>query len=291
VAIVTVGDFDGVHLGHRALLRKTVALAESFQEPTVAVTFDRNTKSFLNNLPPTFLTDNGEKERLLREEGIDSVFFVSFNDAFSGMSASDFLNYLKSHCGCTHLVGGSDFRFGRGGEGTLTDGVCVQGIFQHVVDLKTDLVKISSTGIRTALADGLISKANSWLGYSYTVSGKVIEGKHLGRTIGFPTVNLAPPQGKILPKNGVYVTETEIDGKRYPSMTNVGVRPTVGDPPVRNVETHLIDADGNFYNKSIRVRFLARLRDERKFSDLGDLMQQLREDRNEVFLWHSRKVF
>ncbi len=268
MSVVTVGDFDGVHLGHQTLLREVVSYADSLGIPSIAVTFDRNTKSFLRQSSSCFLTDSEEKKSLILSEGIQRVCSVPFDEEFSMRSPSAFLSFLRERYGCTDLFGGADFRFGSGGEGTLTDGACVEGIRQHIVALKTDLVKISSSSIRSALTDGLIERANSWLGYSYFVSGTVLEGKHLGRTIGFPTVNLSAPAEKVLPRNGVYVTETLIDGIVYHSVTNVGTRPTVKDGDFRNIETHLLRARGDFYNRNITVRFLTRLRDEIPFSNL-----------------------
>lgn len=291
MSVVTVGDFDGVHLGHRSLLRAVVSMAESIGEPSVALTFDRNTKTALGKTPEFYLTDREEKCSLILGEGIEDVCIVPFDESFREKSPEEFLIFLKERWGCNHLVGGEDFRFGKNGMGGLTDGAVVCGIRQHVVDLKSDLVKISSSAIRAALGDGLIERANSWLGHTYSVSGRVIEGKHLGRTIGFPTVNIEAPAGKVLPCNGVYVTETLLDGKIYRSVTNVGVRPTVGSSNLRNVETHILYADGDFYGREIKVRFLSRLRDEKRFSNLGDLMQQLRIDRDMAFSWHNPEHF
>ncbi len=291
MSIVTVGDFDGVHIGHKLLLRQVVTEAALRGEPSVVITFDKNTKTALKKYPLAYLTDSEEKKNLLLAEGIDRVQVVSFDDAFSGMTASEFLFYLKSEYNCTHLFGGEDFHFGWGGKGILTDGAVVDGICQHVVSLKTDLMKISSSAIRAALTDGLIERANTWLGYSYSISGTVVEGLHLGRTIGFPTVNMRIDQGKALPKNGVYITETVVDGKRCRSITNIGVRPTVSEGSLRNMETHILYAEGDYYGKKITVRFLARLRDEMKFPNLGALMQQLRIDRDMAFSWHSLEHF
>ncbi len=291
MSVVTVGDFDGVHTGHKALLRQVVQFASAQDLPAVVVTFDRNCKQFLHQSPREFLTDTEEKRQLLLAEGIDTVCVVPFDEAFSQMSSQEFLLFLKEHCGCTHLFGGEDFCFGRGGQASLTDGTSECGISQHVVDLKADVMKISSTSIRAALREGLVERANQWLGYEYFLSGTVVEGKHLGRTIGFPTVNLEAPAGKIIPGNGVYITETTVNGKTYRSITNVGVRPTVHDGGGRNVETHLLQADGDFYGKNVTVRFLTRLRNEMHFSDLGDLMQQLKIDRDMAFVWHNTQYF
>ncbi len=291
MSIVTVGDFDGVHIGHKLLLRQVIKEAAAQQEPSMVITFDRNSKNALQKGSVHYLTDNDEKKDLLLTEGVDRVHLVSFNEAFRNMSPSEFLSYLKTEFECTHLFGGEDFRFGFGGKGKLTDGAISGGICQHVVSLKTDLMKISSSAIRAALADGLVERANAWLGYPYSISGMVVEGLHLGRTIGFPTVNTQIPEGKALPKNGVYITETVVNGKRCRSITNIGVRPTVSEGASRNMETHILYAEGDYYGKVITVRFLARLRDEMKFPNLGALMQQLRIDRDMAFSWHTSEHF
>lgn len=280
MSVISVGDFDGVHLGHRALLSRTVDLARQLGTKAIVLTFDRNTKRTLN---PDFLgelTQFSEKKTLLLSAGVDEVAVVSFDEIFVNTSGEDFLDYLREVYDCTDLVGGTDFRFGRGGTLSLTDGATVKGIRQHTLELKKDLVKISSSAIRTALRDGLIEQANTWLGYAFSVSGTVEEGLHLGRTIGFPTVNLTLPSEKILPKDGVYITRTYVDGRPYASMTNVGVRPTVQGEKRRNVETHLLDGGGELYGRQITVTFHSRLRDEIRFSGMGELMQQLRSDRD-----------
>lgn len=291
MSVVTVGDFDGVHSGHKELLRQVTRFASEQGLASVVVTFDRNCKDVLRNTSGTYLTTLAEKKKLLLAEGIDSVCVVSFDSSFASMSPEEFLIYLKDHCGCTYLFGGEDFRFGKNGVGTLTDGACVHGIKQKVIELKTDVMKISSSAIRSALAEGLVDRANDWLGYPYFITGTVVEGKHLGRTIGFPTMNLNVLSEKMLPGNGVYITETTVDGQLYRSVTNVGVRPSFNDGVQKNVETHLLNASGDFYGKTITVQFLARLRDERHFSDLGSLMQQLRMDRDQAFSWRNPRYF
>ncbi len=291
MSVITVGDFDGVHLGHRTLLRAVTDRAKELGTESLVLTFDRNTKNALKGNNAGCLTDTRERRELLQAEGIDRVAVVSFDESFCNMSEKDFLEYLRVCYGCTDLFGGPDFRFGKGGAGFLTDGLVLEGIRQHVVALKTDLVKISSTSIRTALADGLIERANTWLGHPYSITGTVVEGKHLGRTIGFPTINVVPGEGKILPRNGVYITQTIAEGRVYASMTNVGTRPTVEDNAAKNAETHLLNGDGDFYGKIVTVRFLSRLRDEKHFTDIGALMRQLRIDREDAFRRHKEWAF
>jgi len=288
VSVITVGDFDGVHLGHRALLRYAVDLARAKNVPAIVITFDQNTKSVLKRNFMGILTEFPEKEPLLRSLGVDQVSLVSFDGNFSNTSGEEFLRYLREEYGCTDLVGGTDFRFGRDGAMQLTDGIEVCGIRQHTVELKTDLVKISSTAIRRALLEGLLDQANTWLGYPFTVTGVVEEGMHLGRTIGFPTLNIVPDEMKILPKNGVYITRARIEKTEFLAMTNVGVRPTVQGAGVRNVETHLLDGNGEYYGCTLSVQFLARLRDEQRFPDMGALMRQLRVDREAALARHRK---
>ena len=183
MSVITVGNFDGVHLGHKALLRRVVERARALGTSSVVLTFDRNTKSALSGNDMYCLTTCNERDELLRAEGIDEVYVVSFDEAFAGMTEGAFLDYLRTCYGCTDLYGGTDFRFSKEGRGMLMDEALQRGIRQHTVDLKTDFVKISSSAIRGALHDGLIERANTWLGYSYFISGTVIEGRHLGRTI------------------------------------------------------------------------------------------------------------
>lgn len=287
MSIIAVGDFDGVHLGHRSLLQYLVSLGKQLGIPTAVITFDRNSKAFFHGSLGSYLTDPSARTRMILEEGVDRVFVVPFDEAFSQVTSEEFLALLRDRYGCTHLVGGTDFRFGCGGKGRLNDGAVVCGIKQHLVPLKIDMVKISSTFIRDSLRDGSLDRVNAWLGYSYFVSGPVVEGKHLGRTIGFPTINLNAPEGQLLPKNGVYVTKTEIDGVVHPSVTNVGIRPTVENGMNRNIETHLLNFDGDFYGKTATVHFLSLLREEQHFPDLGALMRQICKDRDAAYTWHK----
>lgn len=288
MSVMTVGDFDGVHLGHQALLDETVRLAKERKTESIVLTFDRNCKSFLRSLSVPYLTDFEEKKELLLSFGITSVAAVSFNEAFSDLSEISFLRYLKQEFDCTDLVGGEDFRFGKHANGFLTDGRTEAGICQHCISLKTDLVKISSSAIRTALADGCVDRAAQWLGRPFTLSGVGVPGNHIGSTIGFPTVNFFLPKGKMLPKNGVYITRTTLCGTDYPSVTNIGCRPTVSQKNVRNVETHILNFDRVLYGESVRVSFLSRLRDEVRFSSMADLSAQLRRDRDTALNWFSR---
>lgn len=279
MSVVTVGDFDGVHLGHRDLLRQAAALAGSLHADSVAVTFDRNCKSVLRGDPVLQLTTAEEKREKILSCGIMRVETLSFDASLISLSPDGFLDLLRERFGCTVLLGGSDFRYGFGGSGTLTDGATVRGIRQVTVELRKDRTKISSSEIRTALTDGKPEEAMRRLGEPYSIRGTVIPGHQLGRTVGFPTLNLDLPAEKLLPKNGVYVTDAAVDGQTFRAVTNVGVRPTVSDEGVRNVETHLIGADGDFYGKTARVFFLSRLRDERRFPDLSALTRQLCADR------------
>lgn len=287
MSVIAVGDFDGVHLGHRHLLAQAVREARAQACESIVVTFDRNTKSALHGSAARLLTVREERDRILSEIGIDRVVTLPFTEQFRAMSPESFLTFLRNTYACTDLFGGEDFRFGVHGSGSLSDGAVICGIRQHVVTLKKDLEKISSSAIRADLLDGRVGRANERLGAPYSVCGPVREGRRLGRTVGFPTLNLCPDPEKLLPKHGVYVTLTEVDGAVYPSLSNVGVRPTVSEQGEPNVETHLLGVQGDFYGKSVCVRFLSHIRDERRFDDLSALTAQMEQDRQSAQAYHS----
>ena len=282
MSVITVGDFDGVHLGHRELLTRTAALAERLGEASIALTFDRNSKFALRGSPQLRLASDEERERLILSCGIDRVVCIPFTERFAALSPEAFLDLLRERYGCTALVGGADFRFGSGAQGRLTDGKIVCGIRQYVIPLKTDTEKISSSAVRQALSLGDVSRAAELLGRYYSLSGSVVHGKRVGHRLGFPTINLKFSPERALPADGVYITETHMDGIVCRSVTNVGHRPTVEDAGRRTVETHLIGADGDFYGRCADVLFFSRLREEKKFSGLSDLAVQLSRDREDA---------
>jgi riboflavin kinase/FMN adenylyltransferase len=286
--VATLGIFDGVHRGHKALLDSLVSKAQSEKGESVVITFSPHPRLILdkNNKNLSFLTTMDEKVILLRKANVDHLIIIEFNTAFSKISACDFLeNILIEKIGTKHLIIGYDHHFGRHGEGDFnTIKECSdesEFIVEQVQGIHTEEGAISSSSIRTALLTGKLDEANSWLGYHYSLSGTVIEGRRIGRTIGYPTANIKPhSQYKLIPANGVYAAEVEVDEKRYMGMLSIGSNPTVNeDRSFRSIEVYILNFDNDIYGHDISVIFRKKLRDEKKFDNLLQLTEQMDLDK------------
>ena len=289
VAVVTTGFFDGVHLGHRHVLETVVSSARERGEEAIVVTFWPHPRTVLQQDARDFriLTSLEEKKMLLEANGIDRVEVLPFTREFAAMKAEDYLRMLRKNYGATLVVMGYDNRIG---SDHLTAAACAKlPEFAHRMDFSVlscaELPEfahggaVSSTQIRHALEEGDIERANGMLGYEYGLYGVVVAGNRLGRTIGFPTANMQLYEPlKLVPLNGVYAVEVEVLGQKYKGMCNIGVRPTV-DGKVRTIETHILDFDQDIYGLPLRLRFLRRIRDERKFPSLDALKEQLAQDK------------
>lgn len=289
--VVTLGIFDGVHLGHRALLDYLVARAKEGKSESVVVTFSPHPRLVLdkNTSGLFFLTTIDEKKKLLRNAGIDHLIMIEFTKEFSNISACDFIkDILVGKIGTKHLIIGYDHHFGRKGEGDFnTIKECAKNLdftVEQVEGFQTSEGIISSSAIREALLSGHLDDANSWLGYSYSLTGTVIEGRRIGREIGFPTANIKPVSDhKLIPCNGVYSAEVYLDEIKYPGMMSIGTNPTVNtDPDFRSIEVHILNFEGDIYGHEISVVFRKRLRDEKKFDNLQQLTDQMNDDKNET---------
>ncbi len=289
--VITMGVFDGVHLGHRMLLRRVTEEASVTGCDSVAVTFDPHPRIILTGDPGhlSFLTDLGERIEMLRETGIGHLVVIPFTAELSRMTASAFVDsILCRHLRVRHLITGYNHHFGRRHEGdsnTILE--CSARMDFRVTREEAYLIDgepVSSSRIRRALEEGRLTKAAEMLGYNYFIRGKVVSGRKIGRNMGFPTANIVPIfSHKLIPRTGVYAVEAEMAGSagRYIGMLNIGHRPTISDNDRnRTIEVHLIDFSGDLYEKEITVRFRYRLRDEMKFSDMDALAAQLVRDRN-----------
>jgi riboflavin kinase / FMN adenylyltransferase len=280
---VTIGNFDGVHRGHQVLLRRAVEAAEDRGVRSVAVTFHPHPAAVLRpgTEPPALQTLDDRLADLLAA-GIDLVLVLRFTDRLSSLGPHVFLQeVLVERLRAVSVVVGSNFRFGHKASGnvvTLNDAGAAYGFRTEAVPL-LDLhgVPLSSTNIREHLESGEVDWANAAMGRPFSLVGEVVAGEGRGRTIGIPTANLAVPEGVLVPANGVYAGHAEVDGVRYPSVTNVGHRPTFRGRG-RTVEVHLLDADVELYGRQLRVTFEHRLRDERRFADADELVGQIRAD-------------
>ena len=294
MAVVTTGFFDGVHLGHREVIKALVSSARERGEEAVVVTFWPHPRTVLQQDAREFriLTTLDEKKERLASLGVDRVEVIPFTRAFAALTAREYLAMLRERYGATRIVMGYDNRIGsdRLTAADLSDSdIVVVGEYDGDGDaapegqggrnLPQPPVAVSSTRIREALSEGRVEDAEAMLGYRYSLCGAVVAGNRLGRTIGFPTANMQLYEPlKLIPGNGVYAVEAEVLGSKWQGMTNIGVRPTVGGSS-RTVETHLIAFDEDIYGLPLRITFLRKLRDEIRFPSLAALKEQLAKDR------------
>lgn len=282
-SVVTLGAFDGVHLGHQALLRQLIDKGRELGLPTVVVVFEPLPREYFAPLdaPPRLMSFR-EKFLALREFGIDRVLRINFNDAFRQMSATQFAEQvfvegLGSRC----IIVGDDSHFGRNRDGDLQllEEIGSRRGFEVVPTdtLNVDAERVSSTRIREALAQADFTLAEALLGRPYSIAGRVMQGQQLGRQLGVPTANLKLDRIRA-PLSGVYAVEAEINGHRFPGVANVGTRPTIGDLVKAILEVHLLDFSDNIYGRNIRVIFRQKIRDEQKFDSLELLKAQINRD-------------
>jgi riboflavin kinase/FMN adenylyltransferase len=281
---VTVGSFDGVHLGHQALAKTLATSAHRQGSQAVVVTFSPHPAVFFKRVPEAYsLTSPRERERLLHEAGIDKVVTVEFNQQVANLPAADFMKMMKIALGLTHLVAGFNFALGRERSGDIPalKELGKQLGYKVVViePQKINSEVISSSQIRKLLADGELTRANQCLGRPYSLEGYVIHGEHRGHHLGFPTANLDIAADRLLPARGVYASKAIVDGKSFTAVTNIGVRPTFENPlPTPRVEPHLLDQQEDLYGKYLRLELIEFLRPEKAFDSPDDLIAQVKRD-------------
>lgn len=279
---VTVGKFDGIHKGHELLTEKLRGQKEKGLASCV-LTFDVSPRIRLKKDMTKLLITNAERAHILEEEKIDYLAQCSFEKEIMQLEPEEFIRLLVENFHMKYLVCGTDFSFGRMGRGNakmLEELSKTYGFTLEVVEkLQKDHRDISSTYVREEIAAGNIEKGNELLGYEYFVWGEIVHGYHLGSKMGMPTINLIPPEDKLLPKNGVYVTKIEIEHHIYHGVTNVGVKPTVTGENQMGIETHILDFDQDVYEKDARVVFLSHIRDEKKFDSVEELFSQMERDK------------
>ena len=285
--IVTTGFFDGVHLGHRALIRQLVEKSSSIGEESMIVTFWPHPRNVLQDDARNLrlLSTLEEKKRMLSDLGVDDVRILNFTKEFSRLSTKEYLSdYVMGQFGATGLLLGYDNRIGSSPSSpdetaSVARGLGLKVMIADSVSAPGDGV-ISSTKIREALSRGDVVQANSMLGYNYCLFGVVVSGNQLGRTMGFPTANMQLYEPlKLVPENGVYAVEVETLGEKYHGMCNIGVRPTVGNDNALTIETNIFDFDKDIYGLDIKISFVERIRQECRFSGLNALQAQLCRDK------------
>ncbi|MDE7307197.1 MAG: bifunctional riboflavin kinase/FAD synthetase [Lachnospiraceae bacterium] len=282
-SVVALGKFDGVHLGHQAILEELKKEKNRDKEiKTVIITFSISPEAVLSDKKLKYIMTDREKREYFEHSGIDYLIDIKLDKKFLNISAQDFVKeYLSEKLGAVKVVCGKNFRFGRDRQGT-TDFLGNIGIkfgFEtKIVDYVTiEKKEISSTRIRTEILKGNIELANKMLGHEYSVTGIVEHGRELGRTLCFPTINIQPPDDKILPPNGVYISECVISEKNRAGVTNLGIKPTVGGERI-GIETNIFDYSGNLYGQEVTVRLLKFLREEKKFESIYELQEQIKKD-------------
>ena len=282
--VIALGFFDGVHNGHGALLRRVVDKARELDAVAAAFTFDRSPTAAITGQTVPLLSSVEDRGWLMRSRyGIQEVVVSNF-DGMMRMDWEDFVDrYLAEELGAVHVVAGHDFHFGYMGKGNpqRLQETCAQlGIGCDIIGkVELEDITISSTYIRTLIAQGEMERANQFLGHPHILTDRVGHGKRLGSTLGFPTVNLQIPSPVIIPAFGVYATQVSVAGQRYAAVTNVGVRPTVEDNDGRvTVEGFILDFSGDLYGQELRMEFYHRIREERKFSSFQALSDEIRRN-------------
>jgi riboflavin kinase / FMN adenylyltransferase len=291
---LTIGNFDGVHLGHQALLKQLSAAAQARGLPTAVLVFEPHPREFFTpQQAPARLTSMREKLELFAALGVDRVHVCHFDQRFAHMSAADFIHALHERLAVKFVLIGDDFRFGSGrsGDFALMEKIGAQHDFgvQAMHSVLQDGVRVSSTAVRAALAEGDLRRAQHYLGRPYSISGRVEHGDDLGKKIGFPTANIQLKHNRP-PLSGIFVVRVQGDGlESTQGVASLGVRPTVHANGKTVLEAHLFDFSRDLYNKHLRVDFLHKLRDEEKYPNLESLTEQIAldvEQARQFFLNH-----
>jgi riboflavin kinase/FMN adenylyltransferase len=280
--LLTIGVFDGVHLGHKYLLSQLTDNAKQQNLLSGVVTFRQHPQEVLSpQIKLPFLTDLPQRTRLLQNEGVDAIIPLSFTAELAQLSASQFLSLLKKYLRMSGLVIGPDFALGRNREGNIDTlnslGQDMDFSVTAIPPVMIDGEVVSSTAVRKALADGDIKRVLKLLQRPFSLSGRVISGVGRGTKLGFPTANLDIDPQQALPAEGVYATWAYIDNQAYPSMTNIGRRPTFPGSE-RTIEVLVLDYSNNLYGHEIRIDVIDRLRGERRFDTAEELTKQIAED-------------
>lgn len=285
--VVTIGNFDGIHKGHIKLIKEAVKEAKTKNYKSVVFTFKNHPMRYFRADSIKHIITNEEKVKIFEDLGVDIVFMIPFDEYMTKISATDFVKtILHEKLKCKMVIVGHDFTFARNKEGNASLleslGKKYNMKVKVIEPIKIKGRRVSSSYIRNLINDGNVSEIKNFLGRNYFLEGEVIHARKIGRTIGFPTANLKAEDKLIIPKNGIYAVKVYVKNKVYYGATNIGYNPTVNGK-VLSIETNIIDFDEEIYGEIIRVEFLDRIRDEKKFNSLDELKSQLRKDVNFVY--------
>lgn len=281
--IATIGTFDGIHIGHQKILNSLVRFAKENSLKSVVITFDPHPRKIINKKNSIGLINTiEEKKEKLKTLGIDYLIVQKFDEKFSDTEANKFVEILKNNINIEKLIVGYDHRFGKNRNADINDlkkyGKELNFEVIEIDALEVEEVNISSTKIRSAIKDGNIGLANSYLGYNFFLNGEVVKGHSRGKELGFPTANLKIDKDKIIPKNGVYLVKSKIDHQDIYGMMNIGYNPTFNNKS-KKIETHFFNLNKNLYGKIIKIELLEYIREEKRFETVDDLIQRLKLDR------------
>lgn len=283
--VVAIGKFDGVHMGHKELLQSASKLAGKAGLISLCL--------IINSDMGKQLLSPKDREKIIKSHGIDCCLVEKLTPEFMSLSAESFVkDVLLKKLNCACVVVGYNFRFAKGRSANADElkTICKKHGIECVIipevtcNINNSVITASSTNIRSLIEDGDVKKAAFILGRNYSLAGKVVHGKQIGRTIGVPTANIEPVDNIFIPKNGVYSTRVCIGGVFYPSLTNIGDNPTVNNNGNISIETNILDFNGDIYDKTIELEFIDRIRDEKKFSSLNELKAQIQKDIEFVLL-------
>ncbi len=280
--VVTIGTFDGLHCGHRELIERLLRAGKQLSAPTMMVTFEPMPREYLAPAkPPARLTSWRERWRILERTSLDYVWLLRFAEKLRNMPGAQFADVLCHQLGARAVVVGHDFRFGRDGEASVplleAAGQRLGFTVDVVPPVQIDGVRVSSSGIREALARGDLRQTERWLGRPYSMTGRVVHGEHLGRTLGYATANIRIERRRS-PLMGIFAIRVHrVSERAMPGVASLGTRPTVGGVE-RVLEAHLFDFAGDLYGREIEVEFVEKLRDEERFASLDALVEQMHRD-------------
>lgn len=292
--VIAVGNFDGVHRGHQEIIKRTIMDAASSNNKSAVFTFSNHPRNVISDNSVKNILYPEDKVKIFEELGIDYLFSIPFNEEIAKMSPEQYVEgLLLETFRMKEVCCGFNYRFGHKAEGDtklLMDMSLKKGFGIHVMEpFKIDGQIVSSTIIRNAISEGDMKTCNEYLGRYYSIGGEVVVGNKLGRTIGFPTSNLVIDKSMITPPSGVYITKCIYDGTEYPSVTNVGFKPTIGQYD-KNVETHIFDFDKILYGKNIKVEFIKMIRPEKKFDSIDILKRQIMDDCIKAKAYHRSNI-
>ena len=285
-SVVTIGTFDGIHLGHQEILSRLIKSSKNKDLNSVVLTFFPHPRIILNKYNEVKMIDTlDEKIIHLNEIGIDSLIIHPFDRNFSLLSANQFIkDFLVDKLKIKHIIIGYDHRFGKGREASVTDLKNYANDYDFTVEeikaQEIEKITVSSTKIRNSINQGDIKTTEKYLGRSFNLTGKIVKGDGLGKKINYPTANIFIEETyKIIPKDGVYLVETIIEDKLFNGMMNIGHRPTIGTN-VKSIEVHLFNFNEDIYGQVISIKMISKIRDEKKFSSIQALKEQLVKDEN-----------